>query len=60
MALEKNNKINEEGIDMEERYCTIQESISESLEEVKLMRKNLLPKTTWDEFLKEQSQEESE
>ena len=36
-----------------ERYCTVEESIKESLKEVKLMREGKIPKCNWrDSFAK--------
>lgn len=37
----------------EERYCTVKESIEQSLKEVKLMREGKLPKKTWRECREE-------
>lgn len=46
---------------LNERYCTIQESIIESFKEVKLMREGKLPKKSWRDFMNERkSQEGSE
>lgn len=36
-----------------ERYCTVSQSVKESLQQMKLMREGKLPEKTWDEFLKE-------
>lgn len=36
---------------LEERYCTVRESIIESFKEVKLMRECKLPKQTWKDFI---------
>lgn len=36
-----------------ERYCTVEESVKESLKEVKLMREGKIPKLNWrDSFAK--------
>lgn len=46
---------------LDERYCTIQESIIESFKEVKLMREGKLPKKSWKDFMKEhKNREENE
>lgn len=46
---------------LNERYCTIHESIIESFKEVKLMREEKLPKKSWRDFMNEHmSQERSE
>ncbi|MCM1049051.1 MAG: hypothetical protein NC433_11590 [Clostridiales bacterium] len=46
---------------LNERYCTIQESIIESFKEVQLMREGKLPKKSWRDFMNEhRSQEGSE
>ena len=39
------------------RYCTVQESLKESLEQMKLMREGKLPKTNWRDMLKEIEEE---
>ena len=36
-----------------ERYCSITESLEESLRQMKLIREGKLPKKTWKEFKKE-------
>jgi hypothetical protein len=33
-----------------ERYCSVAESLEESLKQMKLMREGKLPKKTWDEM----------
>lgn len=38
---------------IEERYCTVEESLIQSLKEVKLMQSGLMPKKPWDVFEKE-------
>lgn len=43
---------------LDERYCTIQESIIESFNEVKLMQEGKLPKKSWKDFM--DNKEESE
>lgn len=46
---------------LDERYCTVQESIIESFKEVKLMREGKLPKKSWKSFMNEhKKKEESE
>lgn len=35
----------------EKRYCTVQESLTESCKEVKLIRKGKFPEKTWEEFV---------
>ncbi|WP_171903827.1 hypothetical protein [Cellulosilyticum sp. I15G10I2] len=40
-----------------ERYCTIEESLRESMKEVKLMREGKLPKRSWAESMKELKEE---
>lgn len=46
---------------LDERYCTVQESIVESFKEVKLMREGKLPKKSWKDFMKEhKNREENE
>lgn len=64
----KSNKIDdinaEKGVDdmsiaaLDERYCTIQESIIESFKEVKLMREGKLPKKSWKDFMDEHKKRE--
>ncbi len=36
-----------------ERYCTVSESLEESLKQMKLIREGNLPKRTWKELKKE-------
>ena len=36
-----------------ERYCTVAESLEQSLKEVKLMREGKIPKKTWREYREE-------
>lgn len=43
---------------LDERYCTIQESIIESFKEVKLMREGKLPKKSWKDFMDEHKKRE--
>lgn len=43
---------------LDERYCTVQESIIESFKEVKLMREGKLPKKSWKDFMKEHKKRE--
>lgn len=38
---------------LEERYCTVEESLIQSFKEVKLMRAGLMPQKSWDMFEKE-------
>lgn len=38
---------------IEDRYCTVEESLIQSLKEVKLMQAGLMPKKPWDVFEKE-------
>ena len=46
---------------LDERYCTIQESVIESFKEVKLMREGKLPKKSWKDFMNEhKNREENE
>lgn len=40
-------------VTLNERYCTVQESMIESFKEVKLMREGKLPKKSWKDFLNE-------
>lgn len=42
---------------MEERYCTIKESIIESCKEVKLMREGKKEKNSWKQFVEELNKE---
>ena len=42
-----------------ERYCTIQESITQSFKEIKLIREDMLPKKTWNDYLKEHNNEDT-
>lgn len=37
----------------EERYCTVAESLEQSLKEMQLIREGKLPKKTWKECMKE-------
>ena len=59
-------KITKEADDMnittlDERYCTVQESIIESFKEVKLMHEGKLPKKSWKDFMNEhKNREENE
>jgi hypothetical protein len=41
-----------------ERYCTVAESLEQSLKEMKLMREGKLPKKTWRELMEELNNEE--
>lgn len=65
MSKEENITASEEkeGIDMNtanmDRYCTIEESISQSFKEIKLMHNGELPKKTWSEFIKQRNQEDA-
>ncbi len=43
---------------LDERYCTVQESIIESFKEVKLMREGKLPKKSWIDFMNEHKKRE--
>lgn len=43
-----------------ERPCTIRESISESLKEIKLMQEGKIPKKTWGMYLKERETDRKE
>jgi len=43
---------------LDERYCTVQESIIESFKEVKLMREGKLPKRSWKDFMNEHKKRE--
>ena len=43
---------------LDERYCTVQESIVESFKEVKLMREGKLPKMSWKDFMNEHKRRE--
>ncbi len=43
---------------LDERYCTVQESIIESFKEVKLMREGKLPKKSWTDFMNEHKKRE--
>ncbi len=43
---------------LDERYCTVQESIIESFKEVKLMREGKLPKRSWKDFMDEHKKRE--
>ena len=43
---------------LNERYCTIQESIIESFKEVKLIREGKLPKQSWRDFIDEHKKRE--
>lgn len=43
---------------LDERYCTVQESIIESFKEVKLMREGKLPKKSWKDFMNEHKKRE--
>jgi len=45
-------------ITLDERYCTIQESIIESFKEVKLIREGKLPKKSWKDFMNEHKERE--
>lgn len=40
-------------VTLNERYCTVQESMIKSFKEVKLMREGKLPKKSWKDFLNE-------
>jgi len=42
-----------------ERYCTIQESITQSFKEIKLISEDMLPKKTWNDYLKEHNNEDT-
>ncbi len=41
-----------------ERYCSVYESLRESLKEVKLHREGKIQLDTWDEYLKKKKQNE--
>lgn len=41
-----------------ERYCTVSESLEESLKQMKDMRNGKLPKKTWRQFRKELKEED--
>jgi len=48
------------GVDMNnttERYCTVTESLEQSLKEMQLMRQGKLPKKTWKEYRVEKSKQ---
>lgn len=45
-------------VTLDERYCTIQESIIESFKEVKLIREGKLPKKSWKDFMNEHKKRE--
>lgn len=47
-------------VTLEERYCTVQESIIESFKEVKLMREGKLPKKSWKDFMNEHKKREDD
>ena len=47
-------------MDNDERYISIEESIIQSLKEVKLMQAGLMPKHTWDELKAELEKEFAE
>lgn len=38
-----------------ERYCTISESLEESLKQMKLMREGKMPKRSWNDYRKEKA-----
>jgi hypothetical protein len=40
-----------------ERYCTVAESLEQSLKEMKLMREGKIPKKTWREYRAEKSKQ---
>lgn len=42
-----------------ERYCTVSQSLEESLKQMKEMRKGNAPKKTWKQFLRELQEEDS-
>lgn len=44
--------VNEDNPDNEDRYCTVEESLRESLKQMKLMREGKIPKRSWDDFRK--------
>ncbi|HBJ1650324.1 TPA: hypothetical protein LA460_000228 [Clostridium botulinum] len=39
------------------RYCTVQESLEQSLKEMQLMRQGKLPKKTWKEYRAEKAKQ---
>lgn len=45
---------------MEERYCSIEESLRESLKQMQLMKKGVIPKKTWKEFCLEVEEEQND
>ena len=54
MLIEKHRNIYEKLEDEStERYCTVSESLEQSLKEVKLMREGKIPKKTWREYREE-------
>jgi len=40
-----------------ERYCTVAESLEQSLKEMQLMRQGKLPKKTWREYREEKAKQ---
>lgn len=36
------------------RYCSVSQSLKQSCQEVKAMRAGKMPKTSWDDFIKNQ------
>ena len=47
-------------MDNDERYISIEESITQAFKEVKLMQAGLMPKRTWDELKSELEKEFAE
>lgn len=57
--IENKKEVDDMGIvALDERYCTIQESIIESFKEVKLMQEGKLPKKSWKDFMDEHKKRE--
>ncbi len=48
--IDMNKMMEEMEVQEPERYCTIQESITESCKQIKLMREGKLPKRSWDDL----------
>jgi hypothetical protein len=55
----KNNKEEKHMITLK-RHCSPDVSLEKSLEQMKLIRKNKLPKTTWKQFKKELKNDDQE
>ncbi len=43
--------VNEDNPDNEDRHCTVEESLRESLNQMKLMREGKIPKRSWNDFM---------